>query len=201
MLPSQKTNSIQPLQGDPWCSWHQHHSALSIEQERVLVNQISLYASCGTLLTPGHVHELAEALAEQRLGVNWVDRFVQRHRDIIHPNFFAYQEAVRLKADTPETRRAFYSLVHDLMELQADLQMKSVYNTHLYPPSCIYNMDETVFSIGSSRKSRKVAPWSIPSKAVASPASNQHITVLACIGIDRAIPAVILFQGANVQLN
>ena len=78
--------------------------------------------------------------------------------------------------------------------------MKGVYDTGLYPPSCIYNMDETFFSVGSSRKTRRVAPRTLPSKAIKSVPSNQHITVLACIGIDSApVPPVILFQGATVQ--
>ena len=78
--------------------------------------------------------------------------------------------------------------------------MKSAYDTNLYPPSCIYNMDETFFSVGSSRKTRKIGPNTLPTKAVTSPASNQHITVLACIGIEDApIPPVILYQGATVQ--
>ena len=91
--------------------------ALSIEQERVSVDKISLYATRGTLLTPSQVHELAETLAEQKLGVNRVSRFIQRHKDVIHSRFFEYQEAARLKADTPETRRAFYNLVRDLSDL------------------------------------------------------------------------------------
>ena len=176
--------------------------ALSIKQEHVLVNTISLYASRGTFLTPSHVHELAEALAEQNLGVNWVGRFVQRYKDVIHSSFFLYQEAARLKADMPETRRAFYTLVGDQWKFMLILEMKSVYDTGLYPPSCIYNMDETLFSIGLSQNSCKIAPSTLPSKAIASPASNQHITVLACIGVKRAaIPPIILFQGVNVQLS
>ena len=88
--------------------------ALSHEQEQVLLHQIALFASRGTLLTPSHVHVLAEALAGGRLGINRVSRFVDRRRDAIHSRFFAYQEAARLKADTPETRRAFYHLVRNL---------------------------------------------------------------------------------------
>jgi len=45
------------------------------------------------------------------LGVNWVSNFVRRRKDVLHSGFYAYQEAARVKADTPETRRAFYSLV------------------------------------------------------------------------------------------
>ena len=46
--------------------------ALSTEQERVLVEQISQYATRGTFLTLFQVHELAEVLAAQKLGLNWM---------------------------------------------------------------------------------------------------------------------------------
>ena len=85
--------------------------ALSNEQERVLLERIASFASRGTLLTSPQVHDLAEAIYDGKLGANWVSRFVGRHKDVIHSRFFAYQEAARLKADTPETRKAFYSLV------------------------------------------------------------------------------------------
>jgi len=79
--------------------------------------------------------------------------------------------------------------------------MKGMYDTHLYPSNSIYNMDETLFQLGSSRKTRRIGPVSLPNnKAIALPASNQHITVIACIGTnDAPIPPVILHQGATVQ--
>ena len=87
--------------------------AWSPEQEHVLVKQISLYATCSTLLTPSHFHELAEAFAEHKTGHNGVSRFAQCQKELIHLRFYAYQETARLKANIPETKRAFYTLVSD----------------------------------------------------------------------------------------
>jgi len=84
---------------------------LSLEQERVLMNKINAYANPGTLLSSALVREYAEVICGEDVAANWVGRFVQRHKDVIHSRHFAYQEAARLKADTSETRRAFYSLV------------------------------------------------------------------------------------------
>ena len=64
----------------------------------------------------------------------WVGRSAQRYKDVIHSSFFLSQEAARLKADTPETRRAFYTLVGDQWRFMLILEMKPVYNTGLYPP-------------------------------------------------------------------
>ena len=85
--------------------------ALFTEQEHVLIDQVSLYASYSIFLTPSHIHELAKALAEQKLSVNWAACFGHRHMVIIHFNSFAYQEAARLKAKSLDTRGAFYTLV------------------------------------------------------------------------------------------
>ena len=59
-----------------------------MEQACILVNQISQYAARGTLLTPSQVHEHAEVLAEQKLGINWVGRNITRTS--IHLLFFEY---------------------------------------------------------------------------------------------------------------
>jgi hypothetical protein len=50
---------------------------LSIAQEGQLLNQINRYASRDTLLTPGHITELAEAIHGARLGQNWTTRFIR----------------------------------------------------------------------------------------------------------------------------
>ena len=84
---------------------------LSRLQELVLVAQINAYAARGTLLTPQHVHELAERIAGGEIGERWVARFLERHSDKISSRYRTYRELGRLQADTPETRRAFYTLV------------------------------------------------------------------------------------------
>jgi len=48
---------------------------------------------------------------EGKLGRNWSSTFNWRHKDELHSGFYAFQEAARLKANTPETRQAFYALV------------------------------------------------------------------------------------------
>ncbi|EIW67205.1 hypothetical protein TREMEDRAFT_69735 [Tremella mesenterica DSM 1558] len=134
--------------------------------------------------------ELAESVCEETLGLNWVGRFVDRHKEVLTSRFYTYQELGRLKADKPETRRAFYTLVKD------------VYDTGLYAPSCIFNMDEVPFSLSYERKVRRIGPRDHPRNGQAIPASSEHITSIACIGIDSApVPPVIIYKGACVQQN
>ena len=87
------------------------HRALSVIQEAELINKINQYADRGTMLTPGHITQLAEALCGHHLGGNWTSRFIKRHSTRITSKFWKYQEVQRLKADSPETRQAFYALV------------------------------------------------------------------------------------------
>ncbi|CAD6584754.1 MAG: hypothetical protein TREMPRED_003951 [Tremellales sp. Tagirdzhanova-0007] len=83
---------------------------LSLEPQRVLIDKINGYATRGTLLTAPQVRAFAQAICGEHVGINGVGCFVERHKDVTPPTFFAYQEAARLKANTPKTRRAFYSL-------------------------------------------------------------------------------------------
>ena len=137
---------------------HSSHTAsaprhLSIVQEEELVKKINEYARRDTFLTPRHVVELAEAVYDGKLGVNWGSRFIQRHCDTIHSRFFSYQELGRLQADIPETRRAFYHLVCISQYLprlfECFSQVKDVYDTGLYAPRLIFNMDEVAFELSA----------------------------------------------------
>lgn len=85
--------------------------ALSMIQEDVLIDRINAFANRGTLLTPGHVQALAEAVHGEKLGENWTSRFLARYRDRITSTFYTYRELGRMQADKPETRKAFYNLV------------------------------------------------------------------------------------------
>ena len=84
---------------------------LSIIQEDALIGSINAYANRGTLLTPKHVQQLATSLCGHDLGVNWTSTFLRRHKDQVSSRFYKVQELARLKADTPETRKAFLTLV------------------------------------------------------------------------------------------
>ena len=77
-----------------------------------------------------------------------------------------------------------------------------MYDTGLYAPHLIFNMDEVAFELSSSRRVRRVAPRTHPKNGQAVPPSNEHITSVACIGIDSApVPPLIIYQGAQLQEN
>ena len=84
---------------------------LSLIQEDILLDKVNAYADRGTLLTPGNIHQLAQALCGHELGRNWTTTFLRRHHDQVSSRFYRVQELARLKADTPSNRAAFLDLV------------------------------------------------------------------------------------------
>ncbi|EIW73228.1 hypothetical protein TREMEDRAFT_25048 [Tremella mesenterica DSM 1558] len=165
--------------------------ALSIPQEYRLINKINEYANRGTLLTPRFVKELAEAAVGRSLGQNWTSRFLLRHRDRLSSQYNTYQELSRLRADKPETRKAWYSLV------------KRVIDSGLYPPHCMFNMDESGFDLSYERRVRRVTPRAHKRNTQAVGPNSEHITSIACIGVDinaPQVPPTIIYQGMGQVL-
>lgn len=61
-------------------------------------------------------------------------------------------------------------------------------------------MDECGFSLSEERKRRRIGPVDHARNGQALPPSNEHITSVACIGIDSApVPPLILYQGKELQ--
>lgn len=84
------------------------HRTLSAEQELSIVDKANRFATSGTKLEPRHIQELGEMLAGKKLGSHWASRFLGRHKDSLTADYFRYQEAPRVKADTQANRDRFY---------------------------------------------------------------------------------------------
>jgi len=82
--------------------------ALPAIVETALVDKINKYAKRGTLLSPRHVHELAEAVSGDPLGV---ELDVALHSTTLPSNCLSILPISRTRTNTPETKRAFCNLV------------------------------------------------------------------------------------------
>jgi len=121
--PEESLESIAQVEGVPKSTLHDRITGthaprgvranrnLSVAQEGALLDKINAYADRGTLLAPRHITQLAEALCEHPVGCNWTTTFLKRHSDRITSKYWRIQELARLKADTPDTRRKFYTTV------------------------------------------------------------------------------------------
>lgn len=57
-------------------------------------------------------------------------------------------------------------------------------------------MDETAFQLAYPRKKRKVAPKGHKKNDQSKPESNEHITVMACVGVqDAVVPPLVIYKG------
>ena len=75
-----------------------------------------------------------------------------------------------------------------------------VLRKHKYPPSAIYNVDETGFSIGSSRKSVVLLDQFDKRREKKQPGRQEWITSLECISASGVtLPPCLIFKGENLN--
>jgi len=71
---------------------------------------------------------------------------------------------------------------------------------HRYPPSAIYNVDETGFSIGSSRKSVVLLNQLKTRREKRQPGRQEWITSLECVNAAGVtLPPCLIFKGENLN--
>ena len=90
------------------------HRNLSLPQEDALVRQILAYSDRGTHLEPRHITELAQIIKGAKIGDRWTSRFLNRHQARLESKYHSHEEAERWRADTPETRAAFFDIVRPM---------------------------------------------------------------------------------------
>ena len=130
---------------------HVSQQTLTPIEESTLENWIYRAAKLGAPITLKLVKILASEIQSKRISKDdeneishisdrWVDRFRTRHPRIKTCFSRTIDTARSTALDFSTTKSYFDNLGEVLRE-------------HKYPPSAIYNIDETSFSIGSSRKS------------------------------------------------
>jgi hypothetical protein len=71
---------------------------------------------------------------------------------------------------------------------------------HKYPPTAIYNVDETGFSIGSSRKSVVLLDQLNQRREKKQPGRQEWITYLECVSASGVtLPLCLIFKGQNLN--
>jgi hypothetical protein len=78
--------------------------------------------------------------------------------------------------------------------------LEELLHEHKYPPSAIYNVDETGFSIGSSRKSVVLLDQFDKRREKKQPGRQEWITSLECVSASKVIlPLYLIFKGQNLN--
>jgi hypothetical protein len=130
---------------------HISQQRLTPIEESTLENWIYRAAKLGAPITLQLVKILASEIQSERslrsnenelspISDRWVDRFRRRHPRI--------KTCFSRTIDTARSTALDFSTIKSYFD-----NLRDVLHEHKYPPSAIYNVDETGFSIGSSRKS------------------------------------------------
>jgi len=93
---------------------------LSRDQEKVVLGFINKLTDRNCMPTSQIVKNVAEEVAGQPVGKNWVGRFVRRYQDQLHAGFLRTIDSARVKADNIDLYRQFYE--------QVSLYILSLYN-------------------------------------------------------------------------
>jgi hypothetical protein len=155
---------------------HVSQQLLTPIEETTLENWIYRAAKLGAPVTLQLVKILASEIQSQRssnydenelspISDRWVDRFRTRHLRI-KSCFSRPIDAARSTALDFSTIKSYFD------------NLREVLREHKHPPSAIYNVDETGFSIGSSRKSVVLLDQLNQSREKKQPGRQEWITCL-----------------------
>lgn len=171
---------------------------LSPVEEETLENWIYRAASLGTPISHRLLIILAEEIRKNRGDISakstytpisrkWTERFRERHPRI-KTCFTRPIDTLRVEATEYLTLKPYFDTLGDLIREKN------------YSPSAIYNVDETGFSIGSTRGSFALYDRLKPPKGKRQPGRQEWITSIECISAAGvALPPTLIFKGKNVN--
>jgi hypothetical protein len=177
---------------------HVSQQLLTPIEESTLENWIYRAAKLGTPITLQLVKILASEIQLERSSKNdetelspisdrWIDRFRTRHPRI-KTCFSRTIDAVRSTALGFSTIKSYFGILGEVLR------------EHKYPPSAIYNVDETGFSIGSSRKSVVLLDQLNQRREKKQPGRQEWITCLECVSASGVtLPPCLIFKGENLN--
>jgi predicted GTPase len=88
-----------------------YHQCLTNAQESVLIRQINFLTNRGLPPTSRIVRNMAEEIAQRRVGKNWVSEFVKRHEKDLLSRYLQAMDRDRKAAEYAPLFKAFYELV------------------------------------------------------------------------------------------
>ena len=124
----------------------------------------------------------------QTLGINWIRRFIKRHRNLIKAKSGRLIEMARLKAMTEANITPWFE------------RLRTVVDQYNILSSRIYNMDETGFQEGENTKSKVIGSIDIRGAQLGSSGNTAWITIIECIRANgTSLQPSIIFKSVNAQ--
>jgi hypothetical protein len=177
---------------------HVSQQILTPIEETTLENWIYRAAKLGAPITLQLVKTLALEIQSKRSSNNdknesspisdrWIDRFQARHPRI--------KTCFSRTIDTARSTALDFSTIKSYFD-----NLGEVLREHRYPPTAIYNVDETGFSIGSSRKSVVLLDQLNQCREKKQPGRQEWITCLECVSASGVtLPPCLIFKGENLN--
>jgi hypothetical protein len=177
---------------------HVSQQILTPIEESTLESWIYHAAKLGALITLQLVKILASEIQSKRSSNNdenesspisdrWIDCFRTRHPRI--------KTCFSRTIDTARSTALDFSTIKSYFDNLGELLRE-----HKYPPSTIYNVDETGFSIGSSRKSVVLLDQLNQRREKKQPGRQEWITCLECVSASGVtLPPCLIFKGQNLN--
>lgn len=133
---------------------HEHEQVLTVQEELCLVSHIRQAALAGQPTSPALIYDVANELRHNRalltspspssippLGKHWLKNYKLRHPAVISA-WTRTLEATRFAANTADRLKPWFDQIRLMMD------------THHYPPSLVFNMDETGYAMGTTQSTR-----------------------------------------------
>ena len=180
--------------------FNQEKAWLLPKEEKTIIDFILELASRGWPLnkqwTRDHVNKICQArlgaeFPEGGVGECWVDRFLDRHRDLVQTYRAHPLESLRGQAVNPFTHRGFYDLL--------GRTLKTGDNRSPITEGNIYRSDESGFQTGTGSSNEKVI--GAAGKRIQhqqKTGNRENITVMVTICADgTSVPPAVIFKGSK----
>lgn len=164
---------------------------LSAAEERVLVDFILISADRGIPLSYANVRTHADGIIEaqggtEKVGNNWLERFLTRHRDEIQSHWSRPLATERAKSLNPEAVKAWFDLVEE------SVVKKGIKREN------IYGMDESGFPPSNQGRQRVLGRRGTKTQHKQGNANRENVTAIVTIcGDGSTLKPTIIFKGKN----
>ena len=183
---------------------HAHRQALRPDEELALVEYIRRMSSMGHPPPPYMIYEIAHELIKNRillspldipplpsLSHTWLDHFKRHHPEVLSV-WSRTLDTSRLNAEDPAKLAPWFA------------EYGAMLSKHAYPPSLIFNMDETGFGIGTTQSTRVLTVMETGQKAQkakkASPGRQEWVTSIECVSAAGfALPPLLIYKGTGTM--
>ena len=165
------------------------------EEDQVLINFFIEIAESGFPDTKKYLRERINTLLRAKkgdptfsIGVNWVDRWLARHKDQLKKYWNTSLDHHRANAVNPTTITDYFSKLHKVL------------NEHAIEPDCLWSMDETGLQFNHTPKKRVIGQAGKHQQHSIHHGSREFATIIPLISAAGVCPPpTVIFQG--VQMN